>query len=98
MRGMVTVLCLILLTLAPAAGAEVLAVWEDPSGDDTGDGDYTYPTNLAFGEGDIDFDAVSVAIRELDRDVPLEVELSRHSATAPLTARQSLEFLRSLLA
>jgi carbohydrate-binding DOMON domain-containing protein len=51
MRGMVVVLCLILLTLAPAAGAEVLAVWGDPSGDDTGDGDYTYPTNPAFGEG-----------------------------------------------
>jgi carbohydrate-binding DOMON domain-containing protein len=48
---MVTVLSLILLTLAPAAGAEVLAVWEDPSGDDTGDGDYVYPTNPAFAEG-----------------------------------------------
>jgi carbohydrate-binding DOMON domain-containing protein len=24
------------------AGAEVLATWQDPSGDDTGDGDYTY--------------------------------------------------------
>lgn len=50
-------LLLFLLTCAVAAlfvapaGAEVLASWSDPAGDDTGDGDYTYPTNEAFGEG-----------------------------------------------
>jgi len=50
-RGITIALCLIFFALASTAGAEVLAVWEDPAGDDTGDGDYTYPTNPAFGEG-----------------------------------------------
>ena len=39
-----------LVAATPATG-EVLATWDDPSGDDTGDGDYVYPTNEAFGEG-----------------------------------------------
>jgi carbohydrate-binding DOMON domain-containing protein len=43
--------CLTILALTVAAGAEVLATWEDPAGDDTGDGNYTYPTNPAFGKG-----------------------------------------------
>lgn len=42
---------LALVAFAAAAGAETLATWDDPSGDDTGDGDYVYPTNEAFGEG-----------------------------------------------
>lgn len=50
-RGITIILSLILFALAPAARAEALAGWEDPAGDDTGDGDYTYPTNPAFGEG-----------------------------------------------
>ena len=50
-RGILIVLCLALWALAATAAAEVLAAWEDPTGDDTGDGDYTYPTNPAFGEG-----------------------------------------------
>jgi carbohydrate-binding DOMON domain-containing protein len=51
MRSILILLCLAALLLAQPAGAEVLAVWEDPAGDDTGDGDYVYPTNPAFGEG-----------------------------------------------
>jgi len=39
------------LSAACAASAELLASWTDPEGDDTGDGDYTYPTNEAFGDG-----------------------------------------------
>jgi carbohydrate-binding DOMON domain-containing protein len=46
-----SVLCFAVVGLAGAAAAEVLATWEDPAGDDTGDGDYTYPTSEAFGEG-----------------------------------------------
>ena len=39
------------LLIAPGlALAEVLATWEDPVGDDTGDGDYTYPANPAFAD------------------------------------------------
>ena len=41
----------LVLSAAVTAGAELLASWTDPEGDDTGDGDYTYPTNEAFGEG-----------------------------------------------
>jgi len=37
--------------VALPAAAEELARWEKPAGDDTGDGDYTYPTNEAFGAG-----------------------------------------------
>jgi carbohydrate-binding DOMON domain-containing protein len=44
------VMC-VALALAGTAGAEELATWEDPAGDDTGDGDYTYPTHEAFGDG-----------------------------------------------
>jgi carbohydrate-binding DOMON domain-containing protein len=50
-----------LLETSSAAGAAVLAVWEDPPGDDTGDGDYTYPTNAAFGTGG-EADILSFAI------------------------------------
>jgi len=45
------ILLVALLIVALPAAAEELARWEDPAGDDTGDGDYTYPTNEAFGEG-----------------------------------------------
>jgi carbohydrate-binding DOMON domain-containing protein len=44
------VACAVVVALAASAGAELLATWEDPANDDTGDGDYTYPTNEAFGE------------------------------------------------
>lgn len=52
MRRITVVLMLSALMLCSAAhGAEPLSVWQDAAGDDTGDGDYTYPTNAAFGEG-----------------------------------------------
>ncbi|KPL17745.1 MAG: hypothetical protein AMJ92_11090 [candidate division Zixibacteria bacterium SM23_81] len=35
----------------PAAGEQILFQAKDPSGDDTGDGDYVYPTHEAFGQG-----------------------------------------------
>jgi sugar phosphate isomerase/epimerase len=50
--------------------------------------------HLAFGEGEVDFGSVARAVRETGFAGPLEVELSRHSATAPETARASLAFLR----
>jgi sugar phosphate isomerase/epimerase len=50
--------------------------------------------HLAFGDGEVDFDAIGAALREIAFDGPLEVELSRHSATAPETARASIEYLR----
>ena len=49
LRGAVVLLAF--LAVAIPAAAEELARWDDPAGDDTGDGDYTYPLNEAFGEG-----------------------------------------------
>jgi carbohydrate-binding DOMON domain-containing protein len=40
-----------LLTALPAAGDQTLFQAEDPAGDDTGDGDYVYPTHPSFGQG-----------------------------------------------
>ena len=51
--------------------------------------------HLMFGEGAIDFAAVAAAAREIGFDGPLEVELSRHSATAAHTAAASIDFLRT---
>ncbi len=52
MKTIMVVLIMSVLMLCTAAhGAELLSVWQDPAGDDTGDGDYVYPTNAAFGEG-----------------------------------------------
>jgi carbohydrate-binding DOMON domain-containing protein len=48
---LIALCCGAVLGLAGTAIAEVLATWDDPAGDDTGDGDYTYPTHEAFGEG-----------------------------------------------
>jgi carbohydrate-binding DOMON domain-containing protein len=42
---------ILLLVALPAAGDEILFEAKDPSGDDTGDGDYVYPTHEAFGQG-----------------------------------------------
>ena len=50
MRAVAVLLCAAVLGAAGTAGAELLAAWEDPVADDTGDGDYTYPTNAAFGD------------------------------------------------
>ena len=51
--------------------------------------------HLAFGAGEVDFPAIAQALRAVSFDGPLEVELSRHSATAPATARESLYFLET---
>ena len=50
--------------------------------------------HLAFGAGDVDFPAIAGAVTAIGFQGPLEVELSRHSATAPATAEASLAFLR----
>jgi len=39
------------LAAGPYAGAEILFQAADPAGDDTGDGDYVYPTHQVFGQG-----------------------------------------------
>ena len=48
-----TVLALVLCLWAmpAAAGEQILFQAQDPSGDDTGDGDYRYPTHSSFGQG-----------------------------------------------
>jgi carbohydrate-binding DOMON domain-containing protein len=55
------ILLLAIAVAALPAAAEELARWDDPVGDDTGDGDYTYPTNPAFGDGG-EADLLSFAI------------------------------------
>lgn len=49
-RLTIFVLAALVLSTSTVAG-EVLATWDDPAGDDVGDGDYTYPTNEVFGDG-----------------------------------------------
>lgn len=51
--------------------------------------------HLAFGAGEVDFPAIARALRAASFEGPLEVELSRHSASAPATARESLHFLQT---
>jgi len=49
---LVALMALIVLLLSfPAGGDEILFQADDPAGDDTGDGDYVYPTHEAFGQG-----------------------------------------------
>ncbi len=50
--------------------------------------------HLMFGEGEIDFLPVLAALREIDYDGGIHVELSRHSHDAVNTARRALDFLR----
>ncbi len=52
--------------------------------------------HLMFGEGEVDFASVAAAVSEVGYAGPLEVELSRHSAMAPVTAEASMAFLRPL--
>lgn len=52
--------------------------------------------HLMFGEGEVDWPRVAAAVAEAGFEGPLEVELSRHSATAPATAAASLAFLAPL--
>lgn len=54
--------------------------------------------HLAFGAGEVDFPAIAQSLRAVGFQGPLEVELSRHSATAPATARESLRFLQTAFA
>lgn len=49
-----------------------------------------------FGEGVLDFRALFGALRQIDYDGPLSVELSRHSHLAPQMARRAIDFLRTL--
>jgi len=50
--------------------------------------------HLMFGEGEIDFPSVFHALREIGYGGGVHVELSRHSHTAVVTAREALAFLR----
>jgi sugar phosphate isomerase/epimerase len=52
--------------------------------------------HLAFGEGEVDFLETARALADAAFRGPLEVELSRHSSTAPDTARAAISFLRPL--
>ena len=52
--------------------------------------------HLMFGDGDMDFGPVFSALREIDYQGPIHVELSRHSHIAVEAARQAYQFLRSL--
>jgi sugar phosphate isomerase/epimerase len=52
--------------------------------------------HLALGEGEVDWPALASALRACGWRGPLEVELSRHGADAPATARRSAQFLRRL--
>lgn len=53
--------------------------------------------HLMFGEGEIDFPPVIAALKEVEYDGPLHVELSRHSHAGPAAARYAFDFLSSLL-
>lgn len=54
--------------------------------------------HLRFGEGEIDFPPVMQALREIGYSRGVYVELSRHSHMAPEAARESIEFLKPLIA
>ena len=51
--------------------------------------------HLAFGEGEVDFEAIAKAVADVGFGGPLEVELSRHGSEAPRVAAASLAFLRA---
>lgn len=53
--------------------------------------------HLPFGDGEIDFDEVFAALRDVEYKSGLHVELSRHSHDAVETARRSMDFLRRYL-
>jgi len=50
--------------------------------------------HLMFGEGEIDFEEVFSALRRIDYQGPVNVELSRHSHEAPIIAERAMAFLR----
>ena len=53
--------------------------------------------HLRFGEGTIDFPPVLNALRSIDYQGGLNVELSRHSHVAPEVLRESIQFLQAQL-
>ncbi len=53
--------------------------------------------HLPFGEGEIDFPPIFKALKEIDYQGPINVELSRHSHDGPHMAKQAFEFLKPLL-
>ena len=52
--------------------------------------------HLMFGDGEMDFGPVFSALREIDYQGPIHVELSRHSHNAVEAARRAHQFLSSL--
>jgi carbohydrate-binding DOMON domain-containing protein len=73
-RKLAVALGLVLLVFPALAGAEVLAYWSDPTGDDTGDGDYTYPTHEAFADGG-EADLLSFAIEKDNGNLVFEFRI-----------------------
>ena len=53
--------------------------------------------HLMFGHGDMEFDPVFEALREIDYRGPVHVELSRHSHDAVASAERAYAFLRPFL-
>lgn len=53
--------------------------------------------HLMFGDGEIDFPPVLAALKEVDYDGPVHVELSRHSHLGPLAAHKAYDFLNPLI-
>lgn len=53
--------------------------------------------HLMFGEGEMDFPPIFEALRKINYQGGVYVELSRHSHEGPEAARKSLEFLRPLM-
>lgn len=54
--------------------------------------------HLMFGEGEMEFAPIFAALREIDYQGGVYVELSRHSHEGPEAARRAMEFLRPLTA
>jgi sugar phosphate isomerase/epimerase len=54
--------------------------------------------HLMFGEGEMDFAPIFQALREIDYEGGVHVELSRHSHDAVNVARRAMQFLRLALA
>ena len=53
--------------------------------------------HLRFGEGEIDFVPVIAALKKINYEGGVHVELSRHSHMAPTVAKESIEFLSRLI-
>lgn len=53
--------------------------------------------HLTFGEGEMDFPPIIAALREVDYDGGVHVELSRHSHDAPRVAQRAFNFLSPMM-